>query len=86
MKGEAMAHSNVDGKEAEIKGSEVDNRRLFKAEAGWGRGGPRPDRQAMGSRHQPGCDALERAACAGARSALRQGTTESLMGGPLTIV
>ncbi len=29
-----MAHSNMDGKEAEIKGSEVDDRRLFKAEAG----------------------------------------------------
>jgi hypothetical protein len=34
MKGEAMAHSDVGEKEAERKESEVDGRRLFKAEVG----------------------------------------------------
>jgi hypothetical protein len=32
--GEAMARSDVDGKESERKGSEVGGRRLFKVEAG----------------------------------------------------
>jgi hypothetical protein len=34
MNGEAMARSDVGGKEAERKGSEVSGQRLFKVEAG----------------------------------------------------
>jgi hypothetical protein len=38
-----------------------------------GGGGPQPDQQVVGSRHQPSHDALERAARAGAWSAQRHG-------------